>query len=140
MNNETEHLLATLKSKQKFSEYIDNEPEYSDNYTLGNHLSLLLEKKQLEKSNVIRQSNLDRVYGYQIFSGLKIPSRDKVLAIALGMSLSLEETQQLLKISNQPQLYVKKYRDSIIIFSLHKQLGIFKANELLFDMGEPIIE
>jgi len=140
MKNETEHLLAILKSKQTFSEYKNNDPFYIDDHTLSDYLFSLLEKKQLEKSEIIRRSNLDRVYGYQIFSGLKTPSRDKVLALALGMDLSLEETQDILRIANHPQLYVKKHRDSIIIFGLHKQLGVLKTNELLFNMGEPIIE
>ena len=140
MKYETEHLLAILKSKKTFSEYKSNKPTYIDDHTLSGYLSSLLEKKQLKKADVIRKSNLDRIYGYQILSGVKTPSRDKVLALALGMELSLEETQDVLRIANYPQLYVKKLRDSAIIFSLHNRLSILEANELLFNEGEPIIE
>ena len=139
MENVTVEMIKALKSKRSFSEYVEMNPAYMD-CKLHEVLTLLLEEKQLEKAAVIKDSGLDRHYGYQIFSGTKNPSKDKLLAIAIGMKLSYEETQNLLKVANLPELYAKRHRDSMIIFSLHNQMGILETNELLFEMGEKIIE
>ena len=64
---------------------------------LSNYLNQLLEEKSLKKSTVIKNSELNEIYGYQIFSGKRIPSRDKLISISFGLELSLEETQTLLK-------------------------------------------
>lgn len=58
----------------------------------------------------MRGSQLDRAYVYQIFSGEKTPSRDKLIAIAFGMNLSDEETQKMLKLSGNRELYARDQR------------------------------
>ena len=135
----TDELLQMLKSKHSFSQYKEMELQFLD-YTLNEYLAILLDRKQLEKSEVIRLSGLDRTYGYQIFSGLKSPSRNKLLAIIFGMKLTLEEAQTLLKITSFPILYPKKHRDSIILFCLAKGIDLLGVNELLYESGEEIIE
>lgn len=139
MKNTTAEMLKILRNKKSFPDYLEVNPKYID-CQLSEVLACLLEEKQLDKAEVIKCSGLDKHYAYQIFSGAKKPSKDKLLVIAIGMKLSYEEAQMLLKIANQPELYVKRYRDSIIIFCLHHQKGIMETNEILFEMGERIIE
>ena len=66
---------------------------------LSDHLNQILAEKDITVADVVRGSYLDRGYVYQIFSGKKTPSRDKLIAIAFGMRLSSDETQKMLKIS-----------------------------------------
>ena len=103
-------------------------------------LNRLLGAKKLKKADVIKTSGLNKVYGYQIFSGIKNPSRDKLLAIAVAMKLSLDECQQLLRIARVNELYAKNKRDSIIIFGLVKQLDITEPSDLLYDMEEFVLQ
>ena len=40
---------------------------------------------------------------------------------------------------NEGQLYPKKRRDSILIFSLNKRLSVLQTNELLLEMKEELL-
>jgi hypothetical protein len=103
--------------------------------TLKNHLDELIFQKELDIPDIIRDSELDKGYVYQIFSGRRTPSRDKLVAIAFGMHLSLDETQELLKISGNKELYSRQKRDAILMFAFNKSLNIYEADELLADHG-----
>ena len=66
---------------------------------------------------------------------LKTPSRDKLIAIAFGMHLSGDETQKMLKISGNRELYARDARDAIILFCLQRKMVIYEANDLLDSNG-----
>lgn len=98
-------------------------------------------KKKLKKSEVINKSNIEKYYAYQIFNGNKEnPSRDKMIMLAFGMGLTVEETRKLLKIAKVSDLYVRSPRDSIFIFCLNKGLGIIEVNEYLSDYNLKLLE
>ena len=138
-NKSTEELLELLKKKRSFDEYLKETPEFiTGGLTAG--LEQMLVQKGRRKADVIHGSQLDRNYAYQIFSGTRKPTRDKLLALGFGMGLSIEEMQNVLKTSEYPVLYVKNKRDSIILFGLDKQISVAEMNELRNEMGEDIIE
>ena len=83
---------------------------------------------------------VNEVYAYQILSGIRRPSRDKLLSICFAMKATLAETQSLLKQSGFAPLYVRCQRDSIIIFALTHGHSIIQLNMELYDHGEPVIE
>lgn len=138
-NKSTEELLELLKKKRSFDEYLKETPEFITG-GLPACLEQMLVEKGRKKADVIHGSQLDRNYAYQIFSGTRKPTRDKLLALGFGMGLSIEEMQKVLKTSEYPVLYVKNKRDSIILFGLDKQISVGEMNELLYEMGEDIIE
>ena len=136
----TAELLEALRDAKTIQAFAE---QHSSDYTdmnVDQYLSRLLAAKKLKKAEVINTSSLNKIYGYQIFSGIKNPSRDKLLAIAVAMKLSLEECQQLLRLARVNELYAKNKRDSIIIFGLMKQLDITELNDLLFDMEEFVLQ
>ena len=55
------------------------------------------------------------------------------------MSLSVDETHQLLKMSGNRELYVRDERDALIQFALQQDYDIGKANELLCDHNFKIL-
>ena len=78
---------------------------------------------------------------YQIFNGNKThPSRDKMIALAIGMVLNVLETRKLLKIAGACDLYARNPRDSVFIYCLHKGAGLMEVNELLSDYNLDILE
>ena len=105
------------------------------NCTLSGYLKELLRKKKLKRAQAVRDSLLDRAYAYQIFSGLRTPSRDKLIALVFGMHLSEAEGQRLLRISGNRELYARDERDVLILFSLQRGMGLFEANEPLAAHG-----
>lgn len=139
MRKTTEELLNTLKHTVSITSYLSQEQDNLKTLPLHTYLNDIFAEKEISPSQCIRNSGLDRTYCYQIFSGRKLPSRDKVLALCFGLSLDVEDTQLLLKSTGYTQLYPRNERDSIIIFALQRNASILEANELLLDLGYEIL-
>ncbi len=137
----TETLRNELKAVTDIEDYLSVNRAHLLPRTqpLAQHLTLLLRKKRLKRGDVARASLLDRVYVYQIFSGKRTPSRDKLIALAFGMRLSTDETQQMLKLSGNLELYAKCERDALILFAMQKGMSIQQANDLLFAHEEKLL-
>lgn len=103
---------------------------------LGEYLEELLEQKGLKRSQVVHMANLNETFGYQIFTGQRNPSRNKVLQIAFAMALGLRETNRALEAAGVSSLYSKDRRDAIIIFCLDRGCSLQKVNEELYRFDE----
>lgn len=140
MRKKTEELLEILHKSTSIEAFMDS---YEDNFsdmTLSTFLEDMASKKNLTKSDIIQKSNLSAVYVYKIFAGERNPQRDKLLALAFGLELDLEKTQKMLKIADAGALYPRVRRDSIIIFALNQRTDIITCNEMLYELGEDILE
>ena len=126
----TDELMDALNQSSSIEEYINTEQDYLIDSALSDYLNQLLEEKSLKKSTVIKNSELNEIYGYQIFSGKRIPSRDKLISISFGMNLSL------LKYAGFAPLYPKQKRDSLLIWGKNHQFSIYQINELLYAENE----
>lgn len=133
MQKDTSKIIEELGLCDDFKTFYDDNKEYMVSVTLSQLLNDLIKEKELKKSQVIRQSELSEVYSYQIFSGLRVPERKKLLCLAVGMQLNLDEVQTLLKCAGYSPLYVKIPFDSIVLYGICKQLSIVEINELLFE-------
>lgn len=135
MAKDTTKLLEELKGCQDFQSFYHENAQYIPDRTLSECLKCLLDKYGIKKADAIRKSQLSEIYGYQIFSGVRIPERKKLLSLALGMELNLEEIQNLLKCSGYALLYAKNPFDCIVIYGVCKKMTVIDINELLFDYG-----
>lgn len=132
----TNELMDALTQSSSIEEYINKEQNYLIDSSVSDYLNQLIDEKSLKKSVVIKKSELNEIYGYQIFSGKRIASRDKLISLSFGMELSLEETQSLLKYAGFAPLYPKQKRDSLIIWGKTHQFSIYQMNELLYTENE----
>lgn len=135
MAKDTVMLLEELKSCDDFNRYYYENESNIISASLSQLLEELLKKHSLKKSVVIRRSELSEDYAYQIFSGLRVPERKKLLSLAVGMQLNLDELQALLKAAGYAQLYVKHPFDCILIYGICKKMSVSDINFLLFDYG-----
>lgn len=133
MVKDTSKIVEELGLCSNFTSFYQENKEYMITETLSQLLQTLLEQKGLKKSMVIRKAELSEVYAYQIFSGLRVPERNKLLCLAVGMQLNLEETQTLLKCAGYSPLYVKRPFDSILLYGICKGLSVMEINNLLFE-------
>lgn len=140
MEKSTDELLNILKTTPALDIYLQNEKESITSCTLSDYLNQLCTQKKISPAQCIKVSGLQRNYAYQIFSGTKVPARDKVLTLCYGFELSLEETQTLLKSTGYPALYARNERDSVIIFAMQRHCSLTDLNELLFGMGHELIK
>lgn len=140
MKNETVNLLNTLNTidnTKELHDFLDNIHDKS--ITFITYFNDICNKKNLKKSDLIYKANINRTYGYQILNGDKKPSRDKILQLCIGANLTLKETNKCLILGNVNELYVKNPRDSIIIFSINKNLSIIDIDELLYEYNLPLL-
>ncbi len=129
---DTEELRSRIREATDIDDYLTANREYLLSGSLSEYLTGLLEEKNMSRAEVVRGSLLDRAYVYQIFSGEKRPSRDKLLALAFGLKLNEAETQKLLKLSGNRELYARDERDAAILFALQHNKTIMETNELLY--------
>lgn len=135
MKKTTEELLNILKSKRSYDDFLKEQIDELYFASISEYLEILLAQKGLKKSDVITKANLDKSYAYQIFNGNKTnPSRDKLIMLAFGMELNLDETRKLLKISNVSDLYIRNPRDAAIIFCIENRLDLIRTNEKLDEL------
>lgn len=131
----TDDLLNELVSIGNFEKYRAENRKYMINQNLSDYLCSILKEKKLTKSAVIKKTELSEVYCYQIFSGLRNPSRDALICICIAMNLSLEETQNVLKVGSFGILYAKKERDSVIILGITDSWDVAQINMELYERG-----
>ena len=137
--NELMKLLSSTKNVTELKQYTDFLSGSELPITFPEYLNTQMASHHLTASELIREVHLQRNYGYQILDGKRNPSRDKVIALCLALHLNITDTQRALNISQNGQLYSKSRRDSILIFAIEKNLSVMDANELLFEMNEPIL-
>lgn len=135
----TDELLNEIKNTYEIERFIEKNAEEFQSEPLYVVLNKILKEKGLKKSEAVARSGLNRIYGYQIFSGKRLPSRDKLLALCFGLQLDLEQTNRLLKVGGFAELYAKNKRDSIIIFGISSGKSIFAVDEILFENGFNIL-
>ena len=124
-----------MRKARDIDEYLAENQEHMLDQSLKEHLTALLIEKNISIAKVAKGAELDRVYIYQIFDGKKRPSRDKLIAIAFGFGLDEEETQKLLKVSRNKELYVRDRRDAVILFAIQRKKTLMETNYLLADHG-----
>ena len=132
MQKDTSEIVKELGLSPDFQSFYNENIKYMVSADLAQLLAELLARKGLKKSQVIKNAELSEVYGYQIFSGLRMPERKKLLCLAVAMELNIDEAQQLLKCAGYSQLYVKIPFDSVVLYGLCKGLSVVEINELLY--------
>lgn len=140
MEKSTELLQSELKNAKKPEEFFAKNEESLKEKTVPEYLMEMLIQYDKEKSEVVSQAGLSGTYAYQIFDGRKSAGREKLIQMAFGFPLKLEETQRLLKLGGFSELYVKNKREAYIMYALEKGYDIQRLNELLFECGEKTFE
>lgn len=134
----TEKLLNRLKgikNKDELEEYINSSKSIYSNYELKEYILDICKSQGLNKSDIIRNADIHRTYGYQILSGQRTPSRNKLLQICIGNKFTLSQTKKALTLAELGVLYAKDPKDSIIIFILNNDVGLIDGNILLTENG-----
>ena len=141
MNRKTTvDLLHEIITISTITEFFKNNSNEMNLPSLSVYLNQLLQEKNLSKSYLAKNSGLDKHYVYHILAGLKNPSRTKVLAIALAIHLTLNETQRALKYAHAKELYIRDKWDSLIIYALNHKLSVLETNELLDEFHIEILK
>lgn len=143
MGYTTDELLKILHSANTTSDlnkYTENLDSHSEHTSLSEYFMAYLHSRNMYESELIRESQIQRNYAYQILNGSKKPGRDKVLALCIAAKMNYSDAQRALALADCGKLYPRRKRDSVIIFALHKELTVQQTNELLYAEDENPLE
>lgn len=132
---DTEKLMELLKKSGSIDAYLQENKDFLLDCDIKEYLNLLIKEKKLTIQQIAKDSELSDRYCYQFLStsNPRIPSREVLLSICIGMKLNLDETQTALKIAKYAPLYPKDERDSVIIFGIEKLKSVVDINNILFE-------
>lgn len=136
----TEMLQSELKHAKSVEEFVQQNQDVLHLKSVSEYLNEMLIRYDLEKCDVAKRGGFIGNYPYQVFNGVKSAGRDKLIQIAIGFPLTLEETQYLLRLGGHSELYVRNSRDAFLMFAIEKGYTIQKVNELLYDNRKEILE
>ena len=134
MIKDTETLYSEIKGAGDIDAYLEENKEHLTGSSFAEYICGLLKKKGLSIAEVQRKSQLTN-YIYEIFKGVKTPTRNIVLQLCFGFSLTPEESQRLLRLAKTGSLYPRDRRDSVILFGLKEKLACAQINDLLDEKG-----
>lgn len=141
MNKKDTYILQDELRKSKSLEQFEDENNAElQAQSVAEYLNELLRIHDGRKTEIAKRANMDEGYMYQIFNGRRNAKRDKLMQIAFGFSLTLEETQRLLHLGGYGKLYVRRKRDAYLMFALEKGYDVAQTNMLLYEKGVEILE
>ena len=128
----TKELNRELSAAPDWNRFLENNREQFQETGFLDYLMKLFQDAGISKVTLAKRAETSEIYLYQIFSGARMPSRDRVLCLSVGLPATLAQTQELLRIGGMAQLYPKNKRDAIIIYGLTHGQTLPQVNELLF--------
>ena len=135
-NKPTDDLQNELMNEPSFDSYMNENRPFFSQQSVAELLTALYEQQDISKAALARKAGMSEVYLHQVFAGRRNPSRDRLLCLCVGLGVTLEETQRLLKQASYAQLYPKIKRDAIITHGVLHGTDLNDINDKLFSENE----
>ena len=136
-HKKTDNLLQELKHTAQIEDYLDANREALRHESFTEAIGRVFRAQGRSKSEVARAAGISDIYLYQIFSGQRRPSRDRLIRICLGMRMGEEDTQQLLRSCGYSPLYAREPRDAVLLHGILHGKTLQDINRLLLDQQLP---
>lgn len=100
----------------------------------------LLSERGLTRTEALARAGLKESIGYQLLSGTRTAkNRDAYVRLALGLGLSLQDTQRMLKFLKKGELYPLKERDAALVFAIGHGFSLDATQKLLEGNGLDVL-
>ena len=153
---ESEYKVKGIPKEQKRSEAPLEEPKYFETYeaapieekkdldsklkdiytdTFARHMQQLINKKGLKNSEVYAAANISKQYFSKLLKGQVKPSKEKVLALAVGLQLNLDETVDFLQLAGYALSPISQTDAVVEYFIENQDYNVMKIDIVLFDYG-----
>lgn len=106
---------------------------YTDSFE--KHLQQLINKKGLKNSEVYATANISKQYFSKLLKGQVKPSKEKMLVLAVGLRLNLDETIDFLRIAGYALSPISQTDKIVEYFIEHEDYNVLKIDIVLFDYG-----
>lgn len=125
IENELKHVKTHAELKQFMEENLIGQLRFGDRFLE------LCKKQGVKHADLLNTVAVSKSQLYAVINGTRNPSKELVIKLALALKLTIDETNELLKLSGHKELYVKNKEDSIIMFGLKENKSICEIEELL---------
>ncbi|WP_026515231.1 macro domain-containing protein [Butyrivibrio sp. LB2008] len=99
------------------------------------HLQQMINKKGLKNSEVYAAANINKQYFSKLLKGKVKPSKEKVLALAVGLRLNMDETVDFLSLAGYAFSPISQTDAVVRYFIEHETYNVIKIDMVLFDYG-----
>ena len=132
----TSDLRREMFSQPDLAAYLDQNRSSFSHSTVKDLLEAVHARRPVSKTVLARRANMSEVYVYQVFSGRRHPSRDRLLCLCIALRTSLDETQDILRRASYGELYPRLERDAIIAHGIAHGTALEQINDSLLARGE----
>ncbi len=132
----TNDLKCGLMQEANLESYLVQNQEAFSEQGIAQTLNEMYHNTKMSKAALARQAGMSEVYLHQVFSGRRMPSRDRLLCLCISMGADLEQTQQILRQAAYGYLYPRHRRDAIICHGIVHHTPLAEINDNLFSANE----
>ena len=132
----TSDLRRGMAAQPNLDAYLNDSRPYFTDRKLKGLLEKLYARCGFSKATLARLANMSEVYVYQVFAGRRHPTRDRLLALCVGLGATLDETQVVLRQAAWGELYPRLERDAIIAHGIVHGIPLEAINNNLASQGE----
>lgn len=127
------------KTAEKVSDCLEDiiKSIYKDSF--AKYLQQLINKKGLKNSEVYATANISKQYFSKLLNGNIKPSKEKMLALAVGLKLNSDEMTDFLRFAGYAISPISQTDMVVEYFIRHKDYNVIKIDIVLYDLGlEPL--
>lgn len=106
---------------------------YTD--TFAKHLTQLMNKKGLTAKEVYAAANISKQYFSKLLAGKIVPSKDKVMALVLGLRLNMDEAVDFMNLAGYAFSPISQTDIIVRYFIESKTYNVIELDLVLFDYG-----
>lgn len=99
----------------------------------------VIDGRDLARVDIIKAAHLNLTFGYQILSGTRKASRDKLVQLSFGMGLDIDEASHMLELRGFARLRPDRRRDAVIGWHLAHGRPLAECDDLLWRLGEDTV-
>jgi hypothetical protein len=120
---------------RKHTESLEESLKKIHKYSFAGYLQQLINKKGMKNSEVYATANITKQYFSKLINGKVNPSKEKVIALAIGLHLNMDETKDILKIAGYAFSPFSQTDTVVKYFINNKDYNVIKLDILLYDFG-----
>lgn len=128
---EQDHLLHGIQNASTVTEALRFVEQQGRTTPLRDLLGRTMAAESLSPQELANRIDVERSTLYRLLSGERLTTRNVLLRIAITLTLSLEETQALLRAGQRAELYAPVRRDAIILFCISHGFTLAQTEDML---------